>query len=80
MMARQHLKKAALMFQKELALRVMADPGSKAYGRLAVMAGYCSTVKVMTEVKAACFFPRPKVDSLVIDISFKNQAEPAANG
>jgi len=78
MMARQHLKKATLMFQKELALRVMAKPGSKAYGRLAVMAGYCSTVKIITEVKAARFFPRPKVDSLVIGISFKDHAEPLA--
>ena len=78
MMARQHLKKAALMFQKELALRVMAAPGSKAYGRLAVMAGYCSTVSVMTEVKAARFYPKPKIDSLVISISFKDHAEPSA--
>ena len=78
MMARQHIKKAALMFQKELALRVMATPGSKAYGRLAVMAGYCSTVGVMTEVKAARFFPKPKIDSLVISISFKDHADPSA--
>jgi 16S rRNA (adenine1518-N6/adenine1519-N6)-dimethyltransferase len=78
MMARHHLKKAALMFQKELALRVMAAPGSKAYGRLAVMAGYCSTVGVIKEVKAACFFPKPKVDSLVIGIAFKDHAEPSA--
>jgi 16S rRNA (adenine1518-N6/adenine1519-N6)-dimethyltransferase len=78
MMARHHLKKAALMFQKELALRVMATPGSKAYGRLAVMAGYCSTVSVITEVKAACFFPKPKIDSLVIGISFKDHADPSA--
>ena len=42
------------------------------------MAGYCSTVKVITEVKAACFFPKPKVDSLVIGISFKDHAEPSA--
>ena len=66
------------MFQKELALRIMAIPGSKAYGRLAVMAGYCSTVNVITEVKAARFFPKPKVDSLVIGISFKDHAEPSA--
>jgi 16S rRNA (adenine1518-N6/adenine1519-N6)-dimethyltransferase len=78
MMARHHLKSAALMFQKELALRVMAMPGSKAYGRLAVMAGYCSTVNVIAEVKATRFFPKPKVDSLVIGISFKDHAEPSA--
>jgi 16S rRNA (adenine1518-N6/adenine1519-N6)-dimethyltransferase len=79
MMARQHLKHAALMFQKELALRVMATPGSKAYGRLAVMAGYCSTVRVITEVKAAQFIPKPKVDSLVIGISFREHAQPLAH-
>jgi 16S rRNA (adenine1518-N6/adenine1519-N6)-dimethyltransferase len=78
MMARHRLKSAALMFQKELALRVMAIPGSKAYGRLAVMAAYCSTVNVIAEVKAARFFPKPKVDSLVIGISFKDHAEPSA--
>jgi 16S rRNA (adenine1518-N6/adenine1519-N6)-dimethyltransferase len=78
MTARQHLKKAVLMFQEELARRIMAGPGSKAYGRLSVMTGYCSTVAVITEVKAACFFPKPKVDSLVIGISFKDHAEPSA--
>lgn len=78
MTARHYLKKAALMFQKELALRIMASPGSKAYGRLAVMAGYCSTVDTIAEVKAACFFPKPKIDSLVIAISFKDHAEPSA--
>lgn len=78
MTARHYLKKAALMFQKELALRIMASPGSKAYGRLAVMAGYCSTVDTIAEVKAACFFPKPKIDSLVIAIFFKDHAEPSA--
>ena len=61
-----------------LALRIMASPGSKAYGRLAVMAGYCSTVDTIAEVKAACFFPKPKIDSLVIAIFFKDHAEPSA--
>jgi 16S rRNA (adenine1518-N6/adenine1519-N6)-dimethyltransferase len=78
MTARHCIKKAALMFQKELALRIMASPGSKAYGRLAVMAGYCSRLDTIAEVKAACFFPKPKVDSLVIAISFRDHAEPSA--
>jgi 16S rRNA (adenine1518-N6/adenine1519-N6)-dimethyltransferase len=78
MMTRHHLKTAGLMFQKELALRVMAVPGSKAYGRLAVMAGYCSTIDVIADIKAACFFPKPKIDSLVLGISFKDSPEPSA--
>jgi 16S rRNA (adenine1518-N6/adenine1519-N6)-dimethyltransferase len=72
-MIRHHLKKASLMFQKELAQRIMATPGSKAYGRLAVMAGYCANVSVMAKVKAARFYPKPKVDSLVLDIHYKQR-------
>ncbi len=72
-MARQHIKTACLMFQKELAQRIMASPGSKAYGRLAVMAGYCSRVSVLVEIPAARFFPKPKVDSLVLKIAFGQQ-------
>ena len=66
------------MFQKELAQRVMAAPGSKAYGRLAVMAGYCATVDVLAEVGAARFYPKPKVDSLVLNIAFGKQTAPPA--
>ena len=76
--SRNHLKKAILMFQKELAQRIMASPGSKAYGRLAVMAGYCAWVSVLTEIRAAHFHPKPKVDSQVLILNFKKQMTLAA--
>jgi len=73
--ARACIKKSVLMFQKELAQRISAQPGSKAYGRLSVMVQYCARVRVLTEVKAKLFFPKPNIDSLVIGIDFDPDAE-----
>jgi len=74
-MNRHYLRSATLMFQKELAHRIMAAPGSKAYGRLAVMASYCAQVRVIAEIPAARFYPKPNVDSLVLNIAFGQQTE-----
>jgi len=76
--SRCHLKSATLMFQKELAQRIMAAPGTKAYGRLALMAGYCAHVRIIAEIPAARFYPKPKVDSLVLNIAFGQQTETLA--
>jgi 16S rRNA (adenine1518-N6/adenine1519-N6)-dimethyltransferase len=70
---RHFVKEATLMFQKELAERISAPPGSKDYGRLSVMLQYCATVKTLTDIKANVFFPRPKVDSSVIKVRFHEQ-------
>jgi 16S rRNA (adenine1518-N6/adenine1519-N6)-dimethyltransferase len=70
---RQFVTQAILMFQKELAERISAPPGGKDYGRLSVMLQYCATVKNLTEIKATVFFPRPKVDSSVIEVRFHDQ-------
>jgi 16S rRNA (adenine1518-N6/adenine1519-N6)-dimethyltransferase len=68
---RSAVRRAVLMFQKELAERISAGPGGKAYGRLTVMLGYCADVAVIADVPAARFYPRPEVDSRVIEIQFK---------
>ncbi|MDP2647047.1 MAG: 16S rRNA (adenine(1518)-N(6)/adenine(1519)-N(6))-dimethyltransferase RsmA [Desulfobacterales bacterium] len=68
--ARKGIDRAVLMFQKELAQRLMAQPGIKDYGRLSVMIQYCAEVGKLAEVKANLFFPRPKVDSEVLTIKF----------
>jgi 16S rRNA (adenine1518-N6/adenine1519-N6)-dimethyltransferase len=70
---RQWVTQAILMFQKELAERISAPPGGRDYGRLSVMLQYCATVKNLTEIKATVFFPRPKVDSSMIDVQFHDQ-------
>jgi len=69
---RKSVNKAILMFQKELAQRITAQPGCKDYGRLTVMLRYCADIKRLAEVKASLFFPKPKVDSEVLEIIFKN--------
>ncbi|GGI70005.1 16S rRNA (adenine(1518)-N(6)/adenine(1519)-N(6))-dimethyltransferase RsmA [Shewanella gelidii] len=54
------------MLQKEVVLRLSASPGTKAYGRLTVMAQYYCQVVPVLEVPPGCFTPAPKVDSAVV--------------
>jgi len=68
---RAFVSRAVLMFQKELAERLCAPPGSKVYGRLSVLLQYCADTKVLHHIRADKFFPRPKVDSIVLGIKFK---------
>ncbi|MFO7713767.1 16S rRNA (adenine(1518)-N(6)/adenine(1519)-N(6))-dimethyltransferase RsmA [Desulfosarcina sp.] len=68
--ARHRIDRAVLMLQKEMAQRICAGPGSKDYGRLSVMLGYCADTQVLMQVRAALFFPSPKVDSTVVGIRF----------
>ncbi|HSO18517.1 MAG TPA: 16S rRNA (adenine(1518)-N(6)/adenine(1519)-N(6))-dimethyltransferase RsmA, partial [Desulfosarcina sp.] len=68
--ARRHIDRAVLMLQKEMAQRICSGPGSKDYGRLSVMLGYCAQARVFMQVRASQFFPAPKVDSTVVHIRF----------
>jgi 16S rRNA (adenine1518-N6/adenine1519-N6)-dimethyltransferase len=61
---------AFLMFQKEVAERLVAGPGTKRYGRLSVLIQYCADVKPLFSLAASAFFPKPKVDSQVLCIAF----------
>lgn len=56
----------ALMFQKEVADRILAAPGSKAYGRLSVIAQTASFPSRAFNLPARAFTPPPKVDSTVV--------------
>lgn len=68
---RAGIEQAVLMFQKELAHRISARPGGRQYGRLTVMLQYCAVIRTVTEIPAALFFPKPKVDSVVLGIRFR---------
>lgn len=57
-----------LMFQKEVAERIIAKPGSKAYGRLGVLAQWKSTPSVVMELPPEAFTPPPKVHSAVVHL------------
>jgi 16S rRNA (adenine1518-N6/adenine1519-N6)-dimethyltransferase len=57
-----------LMFQKEVAQRIVAAPGSNAYGRLAVIAQAVCETRLVMEAPARAFTPPPKVDSAVVHL------------
>jgi 16S rRNA (adenine1518-N6/adenine1519-N6)-dimethyltransferase len=68
---RRLVNRAVLMFQKELAERLCAGPGTRTYGRLSVILQYCADLAPLFDVRATQFHPRPKVDSAVLEIRFK---------
>ncbi len=68
--ARQHVNRAILMFQKELARRITASPGNKDYGRLTVMLLYCAEIKSIATIAASLFYPAPKIDSEIVEVNF----------
>ena len=53
-----------LMFQREVAERIVAKPGSKAFGRLAVLAGWRTEARIMFDVAPTAFVPPPKVTKI----------------
>jgi 16S rRNA (adenine1518-N6/adenine1519-N6)-dimethyltransferase len=58
-----------LMFQREVAERIVARPGSKSYGRLAVLAGWRTEAKILFDVKPSAFVPPPSVTSSVVRLT-----------
>lgn len=63
-----------LMFQREVAERIVAQPGGKAYGRLAVLSQWRSTPRIVMELAPEAFVPAPKVRSAVVH--FEALSEP----
>lgn len=59
-------KLAVLMFQREFAQRLVAEPGSDDYGRLTVNAYYRANIELLDEVPPTAFFPPPKVTSAIV--------------
>ena len=57
-----------LMFQKEVAERIVAGPGSKTYGRLSVMANWLCETRLCFNLPARAFTPPPKVASSVVHL------------
>ncbi len=62
-----------LMFQKEVAQRIVAQPGSKAYGRLAVLAQWRSDARIVMELPPEAFTPPPKIRSAVVHLEALSQ-------
>ena len=62
-----------LMFQREVAERIVAAPGGKIYGRLSVLANWRCETKILFDVKPAAFVPPPKVTSSVVRLTPRPQ-------
>lgn len=68
---RNTISSMTLMFQKEVAERIMAPPDTKEYGILSVMTAMYALPSRVMHVPASCFYPRPKVDSSVLKMEMR---------
>ncbi|MDC1023040.1 16S rRNA (adenine(1518)-N(6)/adenine(1519)-N(6))-dimethyltransferase RsmA [Alphaproteobacteria bacterium] len=64
-----HFDMITLMFQKEVADRILAKPGSKQYGRLSILINWLTKSTKLFDIPNSAFFPPPKVKSTVIQLS-----------
>ena len=60
--------RAVLMFQREVAERIVAPPGSKTYGRLSVLVQWRCETRILFDINPSAFVPPPKVTSSVLQI------------
>jgi 16S rRNA (adenine1518-N6/adenine1519-N6)-dimethyltransferase len=58
-----------LMFQKEVAQRIVARPGSEHYGRLSVLAGWRARAKILFDVPRQAFVPPPRITSSIVQLT-----------
>lgn len=58
-----------LMFQREVAERIVAQPGSKTYGRLAILAQWRSDARIVMQLPPEAFTPPPKISSSVVHLT-----------
>jgi 16S rRNA (adenine1518-N6/adenine1519-N6)-dimethyltransferase len=64
------------MFQKEVAERIVAAPGTKAYGRLSVISQWRCEVEIALKLNPSAFTPPPKVESAVVDFVPRKMLSP----
>jgi len=68
---RESVSRAVLMFQIEVARRLTASPCTKAYGALTLLVQYHAKTRCLLEVSKEAFYPKPKVDSMVVELDFE---------
>ncbi len=66
-----------LMFQREVAERIVARPATAPYGRLSVLAGWRTEARIAFDVNPSAFVPPPKVVSSVVHLAVRERPEPA---
>ena len=68
-----------LMFQREVADRIVAAPGSKDYGRLAVLTQWRTAPRILFSLPPDAFTPKPKVASAVVELVQRKRPEPSCD-
>jgi 16S rRNA (adenine1518-N6/adenine1519-N6)-dimethyltransferase len=66
-----------LMFQKEVAQRIVAKPGTRAYGRISVLCQHLCEVRLLFDVNRSAFTPPPKVTSCIVQLIPRMTPAPA---
>ena len=69
-----HISQMSVMVQKEVADKMIAVPGDKAYGLMSVRCRYYCIPEIIELVPAAAFTPPPKVDSAFVNLVFREEA------
>ena len=77
--APQPYESIVLLVQKEVGDRLVATPGTKAYGALSIRVQYLASCELICDVPARSFYPPPKVDSVVIRLRPRQLEQPADN-
>ncbi|MEM7757346.1 MAG: 16S rRNA (adenine(1518)-N(6)/adenine(1519)-N(6))-dimethyltransferase RsmA [Cyanobacteria bacterium P01_A01_bin.40] len=77
--APQNYESIVLLVQKEVGERLVAIPGSKAYGALSIRVQYLANCELICDVPARSFYPPPKVDSVVIKLTPRKLENSANN-
>ena len=67
-------KKLILMFQKEVADRIVAEVNTKNYGRLSVISQWKMNIKKIIDIKPYSFYPKPKILSTLLEFTPKNNS------
>jgi 16S rRNA (adenine1518-N6/adenine1519-N6)-dimethyltransferase len=73
---RRWLIDLTLMFQREVAARLLARPGTKAYGYLSIVTQQAARARVLLTLPPEAFRPRPRVHSSLVRLDLLRQAEP----
>lgn len=72
------INEAWLLFQKEVAERIISPPGSKSYGILSVVAQYSAQTRKVLDIPPSMFRPTPKIYSCLVHFRFRESIEPRA--
>jgi 16S rRNA (adenine1518-N6/adenine1519-N6)-dimethyltransferase len=67
------IKSIILMVQKEVGERIVSPPGKKDYGSLSVAIAYRCNTRIIKTISAGCFYPKPKVDSVLIELAVQDK-------